>query len=161
VKIREASPVEYRTLSALALRSKAHWSYSTHFLNACREELTVSEHRSANEPVFVAEDGQQLLGFYSLDRLDEKAWELGHLFVEPSAIGRGIGRALFDHALSSTRKLGGARLIVQGDPHAEGFYLKMGAQRLGSRPSQSIVGRQLPRFEVLINGTNPRPHGAR
>ncbi len=38
-------------------------------------------------------------------------------------------------------------LSIQSDPHAEGFYLRLGARRTGEAPSQSIPGRLLPMLE--------------
>ncbi len=38
---------------------------------------------------------------------------------------------------------GGATLRIASDPNAEGFYLKMGARRVGETPSQP-EGRALP-----------------
>ena len=40
--IRSARPEEAETLSALALRSKAYWGYPADFMEACREELTLT-----------------------------------------------------------------------------------------------------------------------
>jgi hypothetical protein len=36
------------------------------------------------------------------------------------------------------------------DPHAEGFYLAMGAVRLGETPSESVRGRMLPMMLYLV-----------
>ena len=41
---------------------------------------------------------------------------------------------------------GAGRMVIQSDPHAEGFYLHMGARRVGERASDSIPGRVLPLF---------------
>jgi hypothetical protein len=41
-------------------------------------------------------------------------------------------------------------LIVVSDPHAEGFYLKLGARRIGSRVSDLEPGRQLPLLRFAL-----------
>jgi len=38
--------------------------------------------------------------------------------------------------------------MIDADPNAEGFYLKMGAERVGESPSGSIPGRMLPLLQV-------------
>ena len=43
----------------------------------------------------------------------------------------GVGRALFDHALDRAAALGAETLGIEADPNAEGFYLRMGATRVG------------------------------
>jgi GNAT superfamily N-acetyltransferase len=70
-------------------------------------------------------------------------FELEHMWVTPQHIGTGVGKLLFDHAVLTARLLGGFELTVVSDPHAEGFYLRMGARRVGEAPSKP-EGRTLP-----------------
>ena len=58
------------------------------------------------------------------------------------------------HAISYTRELGFKRLIIQGDPNAEKFYLASGAKRVGEQESASVKGRYLPLFHHDL-GTDP------
>lgn len=71
------------------------------------------------------------LGFYTL-RVGGANWELEHLWVLPSCLRQGIGRALFAHAVGQAQSQGARRLTIESDPHAEGFYLRMGARRIGT-----------------------------
>jgi len=150
--IREACSREARLLSALALRSKAHWGYSPEFLDACRAELTVDRSRFGRPDYacFVAVESDSILGFYSLKRVSARVWELDALFVEPARIGTGVGRSLIEHAVCTLSKRGATRLIIQGDPNATDFYRAAGAKQTGTRESGSIPGRLLPLFEIDI-----------
>jgi predicted N-acetyltransferase YhbS len=60
-------------------------------------------------------------------------------------MGRGIGRALFEHAVEESRRLGHRSLRIEADPNAEGFYARMGARRVGETIAE-IEGqrRELP-----------------
>ena len=58
--------------------------------------------------------------------------DLLHLWVLPEAMRRGVGRSLFSHALERARNLGFRELEIESDPNAEGFYQRMGAQRVGT-----------------------------
>lgn len=151
--VREADPHEAGFLSALALRSKAHWGYSPDFLDACRNELTVDESRigSENYWCFVAVENSSVVGFYALARMSSGVYELDALFVEAAHIGTGVGRLLIQHALEILSKRGGARLIIQGDPNATEFYRAAGARQIGHRESGSIPGRYLPLFALEID----------
>ena len=148
--IRRADQRESEFLSRLALRSKAHWGYSSNFMCACREELTVDVQEIDAGNVFVCDRDGRPAGFYSLERLSNERVELGFLFVEPELIGTGIGRALFEHACEEAARRGYEALEIQGDPNAEPFYIAMGARRSGSRASASIPDRALPTFEVEL-----------
>ncbi|MFC4061206.1 GNAT family N-acetyltransferase [Planomonospora corallina] len=147
--LRTARPDEAETLSALALRSKAHWGYDEAFLAACRDELTLTPGRVTAARTVVAERDGRVLGFATLEG-DPPRGELGMLFVEPDAIGTGVGRLLFAHAVATARGLGFTRLEIESDPYAEPFYLAMGAVRTGSVPSGSLTGRTLPLLEVTV-----------
>lgn len=142
-RLRAALESEAVALSALAFRSKAHWGYDADFMESCRGELTLTDEFLRDARVRVYESGSRILGFYSLVGLGSDL-ELAHFFVDPPAIGRGVGRAMWDDATLRTRELGHARLIVESDPFAEGFYLRLGAERIGETPSRVRPDRLLP-----------------
>lgn len=148
--IRPAAAGECDLLSALALRSKAHWGYSADFIEACREELTYDAEYVRGNTVFVAEEGGQIVGFYALERVSNTEAELTAMFVEPEHVGRGFGRALIDHAKGSARKLGIKAIVIQGDPNAVPFYRAAGGVHFGERVSGSIRGRVLPLFRIEL-----------
>ncbi len=150
MQLRPAVERDAPELSALALRSKAHWGYDEAFIAACRDELSVKP-AAINDPHQcwrVATDGNRVLGYYGMSPIDDQEAELEALFVTPEAIGTGVGRRLVDDALETASSLGFAKIVIQGDPNAEGFYLAMGATRTGDRESGSIRGRYLPVFEL-------------
>ena len=142
--------LESEFLSNLALRSKAYWGYSQEFIDACRRELSYSEEDIQNNHFFVAEIDNSILGFYGLRRISGIEMELEALFIEPSYIHQGYGRKLIEHSKITASKLGSKIIIIQGDPNAKDFYLKIGAKLTGERESASIPGRNLPTFIIQI-----------
>ncbi len=152
-EIRGAVPSEAAVLSELARRSKAYWGYSAEFMRSCREELTYLPEQIDNGDVsfFVGEANGVVGGFYGIRRTSPVEYELEALFVEPRLIGQGFGRALVDHAKSTVRSMGGECLLIQGDPHAEGFYRAVGGEQVGTRESASISRRFLPLFKIPVS----------
>jgi GNAT superfamily N-acetyltransferase len=148
--IRRARPSETGALSALALRSKGHWGYDADFLAACRDDLTFTADDIATSTVFVIDGEDSPLGFYRLLHRDEGVAELDALFVDPGAMGQGVGKRLWHHAVTTAAELGCSEIVLQSDPQAEGFYLAMGAQRAGESESTVFPGRMLPllRFQL-------------
>jgi GNAT superfamily N-acetyltransferase len=142
--IRRARPEEAGLLSALGLRSKAHWGYDAEFLAACRDDLTLSADDIASSSVYVFDGVDAPLGYYRLLLQDDGVAELDALFVEPAAMGQGVGRSLWQHAVATAATLGCSEMIWQSDPQAEGFYLAMGARRAGESESTVTPGRMLP-----------------
>ena len=142
--IRRARPAEAGVLSALALRSKAYWGYDAEFLAACRADLTLTADDITTSTVYVCDGVDAPLGFYRLVLPDDGIAELDALFVDPAAMGQGIGRRLWRHAVATARELECSEMIWQSDPQAEGFYLAMGARRAGESESTVMPGRMLP-----------------
>jgi GNAT superfamily N-acetyltransferase len=139
-------------LSDLALRSKAHWGYDEAFLQACHAELTLTPEQAAGTRVLRDSSGT-VVGFYLLAPDADNRPELGELlmlFVDPSLIGSGIGRVLMEDAVASARRRGWTALRVESDPGAEAFYMRFGARRVGSAPSGSVAGRELPLLELPV-----------
>jgi ribosomal protein S18 acetylase RimI-like enzyme len=149
--IRPAQPAEAAGLSELALRSKAHWGYNHDFLDACREVLTVSPADVDAGAVFVAEVDGAPAGFYRLAGGPPVA-ELEDLWVDPATMRRGVGAALLAHAAARARESGCTAVLVESDPHAEGFYRSQGAQRVGERRSSVDESRQLPLLRLELGG---------
>ncbi|MDI3424366.1 GNAT family N-acetyltransferase [Streptomyces luteolus] len=149
VLTRPARAAEAEILSDLALRSKAHWGYDPKFLDACKDELTVGADEVVRRRATVADRDGHILGFTTLEG-EPPTGVLGMMFVDPQAIGQGIGRVLFEHTIAAGRELGFTRLTIDADPNAEPFYRAMGAVRIGNVPSGSIAGRVLPQMVVTI-----------
>lgn len=150
VRLRAARPQDAPALSALAFRSKASWGYSAEFMEACRQELTLTPEQLAAWTVWVAEVDGVLAGMIAL-RPDGEAAELEALFVDPGFQGRGVGAALMRAFLDHCENASIPRVRVDADPNAEAVYARFGFRTIGRSPSGSIPGRTLPRMELLLS----------
>ncbi|MGW0750148.1 GNAT family N-acetyltransferase [Streptomyces sp. NPDC002587] len=150
-EVRAARPAEAEALTGLVMRSKAYWGYGPRFLASCERELRIRPLDVTARRIVVAEDRRgTVLGLASLDGSAPLA-SLGLLFVEPSAIGRGVGRLLYRDALRRAVELGVRGLVIDADPHAAGFYRAMGAvEAVGAAGGVDTPGGpgDLVRFEV-------------
>jgi GNAT superfamily N-acetyltransferase len=147
--VRAAVPDEARVLTALAMRSKAHWGYDAAFMERAAPDLGITPEVIEGATAFVAESGVEVVGFYVLAVADGVPM-LSDLWVEPVAIGTGVGAQLWAHMLEQARRLGYRIVRVHSEPNAEGFYLKMGARRVGFVESSVVRGRLLPLMEMAI-----------
>ena len=147
--IRAPKIEELPGLSELCLRSKATWGYNREFLEACRSELSFDQRDLQLTTIAVAELGGKVVGLAQVKVTGDEA-DLLKLFVEPSALHRGVGRALFAWATHVAKKRGATRLIIDSDPGAAPFYRRMGAYDLGQAPSGSIPGRMLPKLAIGV-----------
>jgi GNAT superfamily N-acetyltransferase len=149
--IRRARRDEAGPLTALALRSKAHWGYDADFMARAVPELTVPPAAMTAHEVWVLEDAAGGgVGFHRVIPGDPAVLE--DLWLEPHAIGRGLGRILWRHAASVARAGGARAMEFDAEPYALGFYERMGAVQIGATPSRIVPGRVLPRMRLDLGG---------
>jgi GNAT superfamily N-acetyltransferase len=151
IAVRTAHAGEAAALTALCVRSKAHWGYDAEFMRSSQASLTVSDADIASGRVLVAERKGVLFGVARV----EPDGELGLMFVDPGAMSRGTGRVLFDAAVALARRLGARRMAILSDPNAAPFYERMGARLVGQAPSDAIPGRTLPLYEYDLTQKDP------
>jgi len=147
--LRTPEPDEAGRLTELCLRSKAAWGYDEAFLEACRAELTLTPSALRHSHMKVADRDGTLVGMAQVTVEGEVA-ALEKLFVEPTRLHGGCGRALLEWAKDTARALGAAILVIESDPGAAEFYRRMGAVDDGSVPSGSIPGRLIPRLTIAL-----------
>jgi ribosomal protein S18 acetylase RimI-like enzyme len=143
MKFREATPADADALTQLALRSKRAWGYDEEFMQRVMPDMIVHPDVLFSERGIIAEDGRSVLG-YAIVRVDGREAHVRDLFIEPAYFRQGIGKALFTEAVRYARKRGAKTIALQGDPHAVGFYKRMGMRQIGSEPSIAGGGRMLP-----------------
>ena len=153
VEIQAARPPDAQRLTTIAYAAKRHWGYPEDLISLWQADLTVSPQFIVDCPVFCAVRDSEIVGFYALSRQGE-AFELEHLWGDPQHMGTGVGALLFQHAVFTVRSMGGSILNIASDPHAEGFYLRMGAIRVGEVPSRP-EGRSLPLLALVIEANDP------
>ncbi|GAA2196071.1 MULTISPECIES: GNAT family N-acetyltransferase [Streptomyces] len=133
--VRRADAQDAERLTALIHASGAYQGAYASIIDGYRVDAAYI----ARHTVFLSEDpGGRLLGFYSL-MPDLDPPELDLAFVADDAQGRGIGRLLIDHMIRQAREAGARGVRVVSHPPAEGFYRRMGAERVGT------VGPALPK----------------
>jgi GNAT superfamily N-acetyltransferase len=129
--IRKAIPEEAAALSNIAVQAKAHWGYAKEQLELWGSEfLTVSPEYISDHHVWVACIHSVAVGFSGVSIHDAEA-ELDHLWILPEHIGQGIGTQLFLYTAKMMDEMGYPQMVFTSDPHADGFYRKLAAEKIG------------------------------
>lgn len=149
MRIYDATPSMAVRLTDLAMRSKSSWGYDSSWLALWKDDLTIEPGYIAQHVVKVAEEKGDLIGFAALNLQN---LEIDHFWVEPSCMGAGVGKALFEAIRVAMTERGISRIKILSDPNAEGFYLRMGATRIGEVDSVP-PGRLLPKLSFALNQT--------
>ena len=130
LQIHRANPEQADELTRIARAAKAHWGYPQHWLEIWAPQLTFSPQYFEENEGWVAVMNEMPIGFYTLQEKDGTA-SIENLWVSPQYIGKGVGRALFLHAVELSRQRGNTTLQLEADPNAVPFYERMGMQQIG------------------------------
>ena len=142
ITIRPALETEANMLTTIAFASKRYWQYPKEWIELWFDELTVSRGYIRSHQVFCAVIKNKVVGWYALRFLEEDC-ELDYFWVLPEVMGHGVGSAMMQHAKDFLLKSQHKTMTVISDPHAEGFYVKMGFEKIGMHPSKP-KGRHIP-----------------
>jgi N-acetylglutamate synthase-like GNAT family acetyltransferase len=124
--IRPATAGDVAFLQGLYRRASLHNPGDRDNLLAHPEVLDWSDLAVREERTWLAvNDDGTIAGFVSL-RITGTMVELDDLFVDPEWMGRGTGRELVASALATAGRRGFSRVEVTANPHAIGFYQKVG-----------------------------------
>jgi GNAT superfamily N-acetyltransferase len=151
--IRPAQAEDAPLLTRISFESKSYWGYPKEYFEIWKPELTITTDYISKHTVFLFEKARVITGYYSIVELRHdlrlpgitlnKGHWLEHMFIAPGHIGHGMGSELFTHARRLCETRGIAQLRILADPHARGFYEKMGCRYQGEYPS-TIAGRSTP-----------------
>ncbi|MBL8519283.1 MAG: GNAT family N-acetyltransferase [Betaproteobacteria bacterium] len=134
IAMRAAQPDESHALSALAMQAKAHWGYAAEQVEAWRTELTLTPESIAAQWTQCAMQEGRCIGVVQV-AVAGMTGDLTHLWVDPKAMGQGAGRSMMAATFAHCRAAGVRRLTIDADPHAEAFYARFGARRVGAVPA--------------------------
>ena len=143
--IRQATNADHPQLLNIWLRSVRA---THHFLQESDIEALLPQLRDIYLPaveLWVTVDAEDCpLGFIGLN---ENHVEM--LFIEPDLRGKGIGRALLDHACSLRSQM--SVDVNEQNPEAVGFYLHYGFAQTGRSPLDG-EGRPFPLLHLSLPG---------
>ena len=144
IEIRGAVSGDAARATEIARIAKAHWGYPAEWLAEWEGDLSFSPDKISQHPTFIATMDDEVVGVCQLQE-GEVGAVLDHVWVDPSCHGRGVGRALVEHALSVSQGV----IAVIADPNAESFYIKLGAKRVAEidAPMPGAPDRKLPLLE--------------
>ena len=153
IVIEKPKPEDAEELTKVSIASKKHWGYPDRWFDLWKDELLITPESIRSREFYVGRNGKEVVFIYSVRHISEKKYELEDCWVAPQYIGKGYGRVLFRHLESTLKSSDCRKLVIVSDPNAEGFYLRMGAIRVGEKASK-LKGRVLPILEYEIKPNN-------
>ncbi|MEQ9490346.1 MAG: GNAT family N-acetyltransferase [Alphaproteobacteria bacterium] len=145
INIRPAGADDLHRLTEIAHAAKASWGYPPGMMAKMTDALTATEKTLATEIVRVAETDEGIAGWISYMPVNDKTVSVEGLWIDPDAMGKAVGRRLWDSMEKDAIANGFKEIEVLSDPNAYGFYEKMGCTYSRDEPSDVFgADRLLP-----------------
>jgi len=157
LEVLRAASRNVEQINAVIEAAKRSWNYDQGYLEAAIPLLRIDEEYLGRCACFEARLDRRIVGFGAVEKRDAVVAVLEHLWVLPSVQRRGIGRTLFEKCSEAARQEGCRVMQIVSDPPAEGFYRKVGAKRVGERPSRIRDGPAFPVLEADLLAGNISP----
>lgn len=142
-------------MNEVILSAKGHWGYSQEMMDVWLPDLIVDEVVLASRHFWVLENEGRIAGVFSISVDAEQCCELEDFWVLPELMGKGAGRIMFGFIQNWLQIQQLSELVIVSDPHAKGFYERMGAEEVGYQPSLP-EGRKLPVMRYVLEPRPPR-----
>jgi N-acetylglutamate synthase-like GNAT family acetyltransferase len=126
ITVRAARAEDEERLRELAFESKAHWGYDHDLVRGWADGIDFD----CGQEQWVAEADGSIVGWAALAPPADGVAVLDHLWVDPTAMGQGLGSRLFHVAADRARELGAARMEWSAEANAVGFYEQVGGRKL-------------------------------
>ena len=146
MRVRKATVEDLANVALLHRRSileLCNTHYSPEQLTEWTSALKLSSYAKllASHEMFVADDGEALLGFCVLNA---NAGFINATYVNPNANSRGVGRALMTAAEAAARNKGLTEIRLHATLNSVGFYERLGYARGESATNRLPSGTELP-----------------
>ncbi len=145
----KASAEDHTLLTETSYISKKNWGYTDELMRLWESDLQVNEEYILHNKVVKVFAESDYIGFFALKAGNGKSIEIDHLWLLPGEQHKGYRRMIFQYIFSYMRSNGYNKATLIAEPHAKGFYDKMGGKITGQFQSK-ISGRFLDIYEYEL-----------
>ena|SRR5690606_18770763 len=157
LKYIDADVNDSELLTATAVNSKMIWGYSEEQMSLWQTELEVTSTYILQNKVVKCFDNDNFIGFFAIQIKQNEIPEIEHLWLLPGKTNQNYGRKIFHYILDYVTSIGFTNIKLVTEPHAKGFYDKMGG-KITSKHESKISGRFLDIYEFNFEkATNANP----
>lgn len=149
LKIRSATANDCEILTNIAINSESYWGYDLDYMTMFKSIYKVTEKFVNNNPTFLMEENRNIIGFYGI-LIGNTEISLEYFFIDPQYIRQGYGKMLWNHLITTCKKLGIKEFSLVTSPQAKDFYVKLGAICCGEVESLLKKGRIIPQLIYIV-----------
>lgn len=144
IKFNRAKPIDVDIINNLLRKSKQHWGYDENFINTFMDlyKFTADQITAIKTYLMISED--KVLGMYGFKINTNNELQLDSFFIDPEYIGQGLGKKMWLECINTGLKYNRGSFVIEADPNAEEFYIKMGCYKIREIDSSVQKGRLVP-----------------
>lgn len=130
------------------------------FQNFDKELATLpGDYAPPNGRLFLAIDGEDVMGCVALRKIGERVGEMKRLYVRPAFRGRGLGRILTEKLITEAKQIGYASVRLDTLPgkmdQAIAMYRSLGFQEIAPYYQSPVEGTTFMELILDQDGVNP------
>ncbi|MDF2940055.1 MAG: hydroxyurea phosphotransferase [Gammaproteobacteria bacterium] len=144
--LRQAQAKDLPEMNQLIHSGFVYWEYVPERIDKIMALIKLEACRLDQYPMYLAYHESELIGFFGFSKCKDgpKVDELQYFFIDKKHIGNGYGKQIWGLCCTMAKSHGISEFFIKSVIEAEGFYLKMGAKRIGQVASQVTPGLFLP-----------------
>lgn len=143
MKIERALPEDHILLTVITKKSKAFWGYDEQQMEKWDDLLTITPDYILKNETYKLVLENEIVGYYSLLKVDSQTLKIDNLFISPVFIGKGLGKKLMADIFERAKLNSYSSIILDSDPNAEDFYSHFGFIKI-DHIKTSVKNRFLP-----------------
>lgn len=152
VQITQAATSDIEELNQLSIESKMHWNHPEEWMEKWKANLALTKEDFSTHSIFkLTEASGSILDFCAIKE-HVKEYEVVHLWIKPTSIGKGYGRQLLNESIRRA-VIKNKPVVVEADPNAARFYLSQGFITFSKKESFP-AGRFLPLMRKILPAPN-------
>lgn len=142
LNLKRADESEQEAINTLIIKSEMASMGNAGNPSAFVRQYSISQRALLTNDSYVLYEGQNLVGFFMLTR-DGVEHELAYFYIEHTRLGKGYGKILwgFMEGVCVQNRIHKINFVC--GKNVTGFYLKMGAKKIGETTSKAYVGVEI------------------
>lgn len=144
IEFKRVKKGDVEVVNLLQRQSKQYWGYSDDFMSEFMELYKFTTKQLEEMEMYLMQVNNKISGMYGFKINNKKELQLDNFFMHPDYIGQGLGKIMWEQCIKTALNYNKQEFIIEADPNAEKFYVKMGCYKTHNIESLIGAGRLVP-----------------
>lgn len=146
LKLKKANDIELDEINRLVVESEMATTSSKINRDIFIEKYTIEKPHLLTNLSYTLYENDRMVGFFMIIS-NGKKYELEYFYIEQGRIGKGLGKIMWKHVIDVCNENNISSMSIVCGKYVTGFYLKMGAKKIGELESKVYPGVKIDLLE--------------